>query len=340
MTSQVFTPSFHSQHQPSIDLSDGIPAIKHPETPQRVESILSALNARADMEILNVSELAEEQVRELHDTDYVDFLMTITTQLNNEDEYIPSIFQQDMGASPLRFQGGMYCHEIGTPIGSGTIHAALNSAATAVAAAKYMLNSGNDAIALCRPPGHHAGKRRYGGYCYFNNAFLAARTLADDTHCCPVLDIDYHFGDGSIEFSNESTPYFSLHANPWKNYPYLDSQEKLDYPHAKLGILEPGTDITQYLDQLSGMLEALSDYSPSYTVLSLGFDTLATDPIQDASLKIRLEDFRTIGTLIGKKIQVPLLILLEGGYDIAHLGDCMTSFLNGFQDTRIDSTST
>lgn len=339
MTTQVFTPSYHSQHQPSIDLSDGIPAIKHPETPKRVESILTALNTLANMEIINISELAEAQVRELHDTDYVDFLMTIATQLDNEDEYIPSIFHQDMTHSPLHFQGGMYCREIGTPIGSHTILAALNSAATAIAAASHMLNINDDTIALCRPPGHHAGKRRYGGYCYFNNAFLAARTLAGNTHCCPVLDIDYHFGDGSIEFSNQSTPYFSLHADPWKNYPYLDSREKLDYPHAKLGILEPETDITQYLDQLAIMLEALSDYSPHYAVLSLGFDTLATDAIQDASINIQAEDYRNIGTLIGEKIQVPLLILLEGGYNIAQLGNCMTSFLNGFKDTRIEPTT-
>lgn len=340
MTTQVFTPSFHSQHQPSIDLSDGIPAIKHPETPQRVESILTALNARADMDIINISELAEAQARKLHDTDYVDFLMSLATQLDNEEEYIPSIFHQDMTTSPLRFQGGMYCREIGTPIGSYTIHAALNSAATAVAAANHMLNTNDDTIALCRPPGHHAGKRRYGGYCYFNNAFLAARTLAGNTHCCPVLDIDYHFGDGSIEFSNQSTPYFSLHADPWKNYPYLDSRDKLDYPHTKLGILEPETNITQYLGQLSIMLEALSDYSPHYSALSLGFDTLATDAIQDASINIQPEDYRSIGALIGEKIQVPLLILLEGGYNIAQLGNCMNSFLNGFKATRTESPST
>ena len=340
MTIQVFTPSLHAQHQPSIDLSDGIPAIKHPETPQRVESILAALNALPDMEIINVAELAEVEVRQLHDTDYVDFLMAIAAQLNNEDEYIPSIFHPDMKASPLRFHGGMYCSEIGTPIGAHTIHAALNAAATSVAAANHVLDTGSDAIALCRPPGHHAGKRRYGGYCYFNNAFLAARTLAGDTQCCPVLDIDYHFGDGSIEFSNQSTPYFSLHADPWKNYPYLDSREKLDYPHAKLGILEAQTNITQYLVQLSTMLEALSDYSPNYAALSLGFDTLATDSIQDAPIKIQREDFRNIGTLIGHKIQAPLLILLEGGYDITHLGDCMTSFLNGFLDSRNEPSTT
>jgi acetoin utilization deacetylase AcuC-like enzyme len=334
MTTKVFVPSLHAEHQPREDLSDGIPAFKHPETPQRIESILSILDTLPGIEISNESGLAEEAVRQLHDPDYVDFLIAISTQLKPESEYIPSIFHHDMSHSPVRFQGGMYCREIGTPIGSGSIRAALNSAATALSAARHVRQTHSDTIALCRPPGHHAGKRRYGGYCFFNNAFLAAKTLSQNSQCCPVLDIDYHFGDGSIEFSDQSMPYFSLHADPWKNYPYLDSREKLDYPHARLGILVQDTDIHRYLAQLSPMLEALSAYSPDYAVLSLGFDTLATDSIQDASINIRIEDFCTIGELIGERIKAPVLILLEGGYDVAHLGDCMSSFLEGFRKSR------
>jgi len=334
MTTRVFVPSFHTDHQPREDLSDGIPAFRHPETPQRIDSILSMLKTLPNIEISMESGLAEQAVRQLHDADYVDFLMAITGQIKPEAEYIPSIFHEDMSHSPLRFQGGMYCREIGTPMGPGTVRAALNSVATALAAAGHILKTQSDTIALCRPPGHHAGKRRYGGYCFFNNAFLAARTLSRNRGCCPVLDIDYHFGDGSIEFSNQSTPYFSLHADPWNNYPYLDSREKLDYPHAKLGILEQDTGIHRYLDQLAPMLEAISDYSPDYAVLSLGFDTLDTDHIQDTSINIRIEDFTAIGEQVGTKIKVPVLILLEGGYDLAHLGECMCAFLEGFRKLR------
>jgi acetoin utilization deacetylase AcuC-like enzyme len=334
MTTRVFVPSFHADHQPREDLSDGIPAFKHPETPERVESILSMLETLPGMEIHMESGLAEQAVRQLHDADYVDFLMAISSQIKPEAEYIPSIFHEDMSHSPVRFQGGMYCREIGTPMGPGTVRAALNSAATALTAAEHILQTQSDTIALCRPPGHHAGKRRYGGYCFFNNAFLAAKALSRDRQCCPVLDIDYHFGDGSIEFSDQNTPYFSLHADPWNNYPYLDSREKLDYPHAKLGILEQNTDIQRYLSQLAPMLEAISDYSPDYAVLSLGFDTLDTDRIQDASINIRIEDFTAIGEQIGEHIKAPVLILLEGGYDVAHLGDCMAAFLEGFRKSR------
>jgi acetoin utilization deacetylase AcuC-like enzyme len=299
---------------------------------------VTALNALSDVDLIEISELAEEQVRQLHDRDYVEFLMAIAEQLNEQQEYIPSIFHPDMRDSPLRFQGGMYCREIGTPIGARTIHAALNAAATALSAASHMLDTGSDAIALCRPPGHHAGKRRYGGYCYFNNAYLAAKSLAGTNQCCPVLDIDYHLGDGSIEFSNLNTPYFSLHADPWQNYPYLDSQEQLDYPHAHLETLCLGTDLTQYQLQLGSLLNELSNYQPDYAVVSLGLDTLASDAIQDDDINIQVKDFSMIGQQIGKKIQAPTLILLEGGYDLLHLGQCMTEFLNGFQSARIGST--
>ncbi len=334
MTTPVFVPSLQADHCPSVDLSDGIPAIEHPETPERIDAIVTALNAVPDLDLIEISEMAEEQVLQLHDRDYVEFLMAIAEQLHDQQEYIPSIFHPDLSNSPLRFQGGMYCREIGTPIGARTIHAALNTAATALSAASRMLDTGNDAIALCRPPGHHAGKRRYGGYCYFNNAYLAAKPLAGSSRCCPVLDIDYHLGDGSIEFSNSSTPYFSLHADPWQNYPYLDSQEQLDYPHASLETLRFGTDLSQYQLQLDTLLDKLTNYQPDYAIVSLGLDTLASDTIQDDDINLQVKDFYTVGQQIGIKIQTPTLLLLEGGYDLLNLGQCMMEFLNGFQAAR------
>lgn len=335
MKTQVFVPEHHSKHQPSEDLSDGTPPFPHPEIPQRIDAIVMALKALPDLEFLTESGLAKDEVRQLHDADYVDFLMAITAQLGSNAQYIPSIFHDDMSDAPLRFQGGMYCNEIGTPIGLGSIPAALNSAAAALSAARYIQQTHKDTIVLCRPPGHHAGRRRYGGYCFFNNAYLASKWLAQEGRCCPVLDIDYHLGDGSIEFAGPKTPYFSLHADPWKNYPYLDARAKADRPHTHLAILERDTGIAQYLEHLSLALEALTDYTPDFTVLSLGLDTLISDHIQDAPIKIAQEDFYDIGARIATAIKTPVLIVLEGGYDVSHLGTAMAQFWEGFRHSRL-----
>jgi acetoin utilization deacetylase AcuC-like enzyme len=317
------------------DFSDGLPGLDHPEVPLRVDAILNGIrDLGTDYELLEVTGLATEAVRSLHDSDYVDFLLAIEQQQEAGKEYIPSIFHEHMENSPLSFQGGMYCREIGTPIGKGTIQAALNSAATASAAAAFIQQEHQDAIALCRPPGHHAGKRRYGGYCYFNNAYVAATALSQGNGCCPVLDIDYHLGDGSIEFCNEQMPYFSLNADPWLNYPYLDSRENLERPHARVSTLPDNTEIEQYLELLKPILLKLSSYQPSHAVLSLGFDTLDQDEIQDAKIHIQSRDFQQLGQTIGSAISQPMLLLLEGGYDTGRLNECMQYFLKGFMSTR------
>jgi acetoin utilization deacetylase AcuC-like enzyme len=335
MTTPVFYPALHASHQPQKDLSDGLPGLDHPETPQRIDAVLNGILSLGDeYQRIDETGLAEAAVRALHDADYVDFLLAIEKQIEPGTEYIPSIFHDNMQNSPLAFRGGMYCREIGTPIGVSTVVAALNAAATAESAAQYVLREQQDAIALCRPPGHHAGRRRYGGYCYFNNAYIAASILSNETGCCPVLDIDYHLGDGSIEFSNAQMPYFSLNADPWGNYPYLDSDEKLELPHARVAILPDHTDVDRYLSLLHPILDNIESRQPDYAVISLGFDTLDKDRIQDAKIHIQASDFEQLGHAIGSRIQKPVLLLLEGGYDTNRLDQCMHFFLTGFMSTR------
>ncbi|UEX76710.1 acetylpolyamine aminohydrolase [Sediminicurvatus halobius] len=327
-------PALHAGHAPSHDFSDGYPPVPYPEVPQRVEAVLHGLQRIWPAQPIEVAGQALEAVRALHDADYVEFLLAIAETLQPGDEYIPTVFHPDLGGAPLRHRGGMYCAEIGSPLVAGTVEAALCSAAAAVAAAEAVAESGEDAIALCRPPGHHAGRRRWGGYCLFNNAYLAAHRLAA-AGICPVLDVDYHLGDGGLEFASEQAPYFSLHADPWRNYPHLDARAGREAGPGALVVLPRDTDDAEYLELLDPVLARIDSLEPTALVVSLGFDIATGDGIQDDPVHIGPEGFHTLGRRIGRR-PFPVVVLLEGGYDLEALPERAADFFAGLRDGRAD----
>lgn len=323
----VFYPTRHAMHRPAKDYSDGLPPFDHLESPQRIDELLAGIQSIRDIDLHKTDELALDAVHQLHDQDYVEFLLKISETITPGQEYIPPCFATDLKKSPLAFQGGMYCREVGTPIGTGTIKAALNSAHAAQSAAQHILASKQNTVALCRPPGHHAGKRRYGGYSYFNNAYLATKILNQQGKCA-VLDVDYHIGDGSLEFAHANAPYFSLHANPYNNYPYLDATQALPTEHIDLAEFPIGIKGDEYLELLEQSLNKIKQQSIAFLILSLGFDTLGTDYIQDEYIYLVPDDYRRIVEQV-KTLNVPILVLLEGGYDLPNLYDCGQALAKG-----------
>ena len=326
---KYFYPKHHALHKPSIDLSDGLPGYKHLEVASRVDLVLEGLLKAYEAEVVYVEGVASERVRSIHDDDYVDFLLAIGEELEGEEEYVPPLFRQDLSKSPRYFQGGMYSNEIGTPIGKESIYAALNSAQSALEGAKYLLESAHSAFVLNRPPGHHAGRRTYGGYCFFNNAYLAAQLLVEAGKRVRVLDIDYHIGDGSMEFASQAAPYASLHANTLRNYPYLDTTHQEENPYVSLETFSTGISGEEYVAYVANFIEKNVQERDEVIVLSLGFDTLESDYTQDEYIYVKTENFRTIGRVFGA-LKQEVLILLEGGYDSENLALCAQEFMSGF----------
>lgn len=323
---KYFYPKYHTLHKPTLDLSDGLPGYTHLEVSSRVELVLEGLLSAYRAEVISVEGFAEAEVREIHDKDYVDFLLAIEKEI--EGEYIPPLFRSNLSESPLYFQGGMYCSEIGTPIIRGSIQAALNSAQSVLEATEYLLCEEKNAFALTRPPGHHAGKRRYGGYCFFNNAYLAANLLNRAGKKVAVVDIDYHIGDGSLEFASKDAPYFSLHANISRNYPYLQLESESE--HTYLKEFTSGISGEVYLEEVRALVEKSLMVESDVVLLSLGFDTLESDYTQDEYIYVKAEDFRDIGMIFGS-LKQEVLILLEGGYDSEFLALCAENFMSGFR---------
>lgn len=326
---KYFYPSLHTLHKPSIDLSDGLPGYKHLEVATRVDAVLKGLLSAYEADVIYVDSCSSDEVRTIHDDDYVDFLLNISKELEEEEEYIPPVFRKNLNKAPLYFRGGMYCTEIGTPIGKYSVKAGLNSAQTTLRATSYVLESKKNAFVITRPPGHHAGRRRYGGYCFFNNAYLGANMFVNAGKKVVVLDIDYHIGDGSIEFAKKDMPYYSLHANIYRNYPYLDADFKNENENVFLVEFQTGISGERYVEYVKDLLFSAIDESVDIVILSLGFDTLGTDYCQDEYIYVTPLNFKTIGELFGKLNQ-NVLILLEGGYDSDNLEECANQFMSGF----------
>jgi len=326
---KYFYPKLHSLHKPSIDLSDGLPGYKHLEVASRVDGILKGLMSAYKTDVIYVEDFGDAEVRSIHDDDYVDFLLDISKEIDGEEEYIPPVFRKDLSSAPLYFRGGMYCSEIGTPIGKDSVKAGLNSAQTTLNATSYMIEEKKSAFVLTRPPGHHAGRRRYGGYCFFNNSYLAASAFVKNGKKVAVLDIDYHIGDGSLEFATSDMPYYSLNSNTHRNYPYLEADFKVENEHVTLVEFDTGISGERYVEYVRELILNAINKSVDVVVLSLGFDTLGTDYCQDEYIYVTPEDFKSIGELFGELDQ-EVLILLEGGYDAKNLERCAELFMSGF----------
>ena len=199
-----------------------------------------------------------------------------------------------------------------------------------------MLAGERAAFALCRPPGHHAGADYLGGYCYLNNAAIAAQAAIDaGRKRVAILDVDYHHGNGTqdIFYARGDVLFVSIHADPRMDYPYFwghaDETGEGEGEGATLNLPLPrGTDLAAYLPALDAALARIAAFAPDLLVISYGADTFAGDPISHFRLRNRrLCRSRRAGS---PALGLPTLIVMEGGYAVDALGANVAAFLSGF----------
>ena len=230
-------------------------------------------------------------------------------------------------------QLGHYCTDNLTPILEDTWTAAYWAAQTALSAAAAVADGATLGYGLCRPPGHHAYNDLYGGYCYLNNAAIAAQWLVERGHRPAILDIDYHHGNGTqaIFYERPDVFFCSIHADPEDEYPYycgfahetgsgLGEGFTLNLP------LPLDTGPQAYLHAVARSLAAVDAFAPDVLVLSLGFDIIAGDP--HGGLRLGPETFADIGRALAE-LRRPLLLIQEGGYLLPALGPALTALLAG-----------
>ncbi len=248
----------------------------------------------------------------------------------------PVVRRRPLGFNRIDADLGAYSYDAGTPIAAGTWQSAYWSAQSALTALDHLATHGEaQAFALCRPPGHHAGRDYMGGYCYLNNAAIAARAAqARGLGPVSILDIDYHHGNGTQDiFYAEGDIFFaSIHADPRTDYPFYwghaDERGEAAGEGATLNLPLPrGTDGTAYRPALETALMAIADRGTRLLIVSFGADTHRSDPI--SSFALESSDYGALAQAIGA-LGVPVLIVMEGGYAVDDLGRNVAAFLSGF----------
>ncbi|HQV94577.1 MAG TPA: histone deacetylase family protein [Anaerolineales bacterium] len=339
---KIFYSETHRKHDPPFELFDGGLRVPYLENPDRMDRILNALRKTDWAEIHQPSDFGLDSILAVHDAEYIDFLASCWTEWldskpKDSSVFLPATFalrHHPQKPKSLLGRGGYYIMDLSACIVEGTYTAALVSANCALSAASSVVNGQSSAFALCRPPGHHAGKDYAGGYCFINNAAVAAHSLSVNGKVA-LLDIDYHCGNGTqdIFYERDDVLTISIHADPDFEYPsyfgFANERGKgngFGFHHNFP--LPKGTDDDSYLAALDQALELIQNFAPKFLVVSAGMDIYADDPL--GTIKVTTEGIGEIGRRIAS-LNLPSVIVMEGGYNNEALGRNITSFLGKFK---------
>ena len=313
------------------------------ECAERAQFVLDRVRATGLGDIVSPGQFGLEPVLRVHDAQFVDFLGAAWRDwvaAGNKGEAIPDCWpaRRMVQRIPDSITGklGYYAMAAETSISAGSWEAACASADVALTAAARISVGERGVFALCRPPGHHAARDLYGGYCFLNNAAIAAQYLRDHgSSRVAILDVDFHHGNGTqdIFYERSDVLYSSIHGDPLDAFPYFSGYA--DEVGAGEGVgynqnlpLPRGTDFAVWRVALDTALARIDRFAPSALVVSLGVDTFEHDPI--SFFKLRSDDFAHYGRLIGA-LRVPTLFVLEGGYAVAEIGVNAVNVLQGFE---------
>lgn len=318
------------------------------ENPDRMSVFASALGA---LGLLPTTPRPADRsaLAAVHDAGFLSFLETAHTRWaalpNAGDELLPNIHPwRGSGADPDRSrpypggsivgEAGWYLGDMAVAIGPDTHRAAFASADAAVAAADAVLAGAPAAFGLCRPPGHHAYRDRACGFCFLNNAAIAAERLRSHFRKVAVLDFDTHHGDGTqaIFYDRADVLVASVHTDPTNYYPFYSGFADERGRGAGLGAnlnlpLAFGADDTAYIDACRAIASAARDFGAEALVLSAGWDAHRDDPL--SRLAVTSDAYPRIGEAFAK-LGLPTVILQEGGYSLKAAGEAAPAFTQGF----------
>ena len=316
----------------------------------RVEQLLGAVN-RLALPTVPAPDHGMAPIAAVHDAGYLHFLETAYARWQATPLAGPAVRpfayavrQMQRRPDSIVGQAGYYLSGFGVPVLEGTWHAAKTSAHAAVEGAQRILGGAREAYSLCRPSGHHVYADMAGGFCYLNNAAIAAQVLADGGAKPAILDVDVHHGNGTqgILYERDDVFFCSVHGDPRELYPwyagYPDETGAGRGHGCNLNLpLPAGTGNAGYVAATETGLDAIRRFGASVLIVSLGFDAHAGDPT--ANLAVTGEGFLAIGERIGG-FGLPTLLVQEGGYIVEKLADNLAAFLDGFLPARTPASAT
>jgi acetoin utilization deacetylase AcuC-like enzyme len=333
----------------------GVGVNNNPEL--RQELILEKINEIPDVDILYIDDMISfEWLCNIHDYDYLSFLSKAYTNLFLFDDrdwidpsggLVPNHFTKTKPKNfiPIYKMSGYYASDVMSPIYEDTYKNCMIAANQACKGAEILCSSYNPRniiYALTPSPGHHAKYEEYSGYCFINNACVAAyRMLELGIEKIAILDIDFHAGNGSAHFA-ANHPAFkhkliacSIHADPKYEYPSFEGYEDdYDDDYIKNIVLERNTTWIQYKRALDTVCEFIDMHKINTLIIAFGADTYKDDPDANplARMRLELEDYDMMGKLIRQYFpDVPILVTQEGGYDLDNVPEIVCRFLHGLK---------
>ncbi|GAB3391702.1 histone deacetylase family protein [Azotobacter armeniacus] len=336
----------HIHHQGKMEMFRGelVPCF---EVAARVDHVMDELRRRRLGVIEQAQAFDDSALTRVHARRYVEFLRGAWDEwvaldpTNSQRDALPSVWpvrnhRSDVLPENFSARMGLFSFDAGTPLTAGTWRAARSGAWCALSAAGRVLAGERAAFALTRPPGHHAGHDFFGGYCFLNNAAIAAQALRDGgARRVAVLDIDYHHGNGTqcIFYDRADVFYLSLHGDPRTEYPFYLGHADETGGGAGLGFnlnlpLPRGTGFAAWFAALSQALRTIVDYQADALVVSLGVDTFEGDPI--SGFQLHSDDYFQVGEALASA-GLPSVFVFEGGYAVAEVGINTVNVLEGFQ---------
>ena len=333
----------HLLRSPRTELYGGELVAPH-ESPQRAQIVLERIQSQRIGQVIAPARFGAAPLLRIHDPEYIEFLKQAWGEwvaAGNRGEAIPDCWpaRRMLQRRPNSITGklGYYAMAGETSISHGTWEAACAAADVALTGASQIKEGAHAAFALCRPPGHHAARDLYGGYCFLNNAAIAAQYLRDAGAArVAILDVDFHHGNGTqdIFYDRPDVLYITLHGDPAEAFPYFSGFADETGAGAGAGFtfnlpLPPGTEFGAWQDALRAALMRIENFRADALVVSLGVDTFAEDPI--SFFRLQSADFSTYGRMIGA-CGLQTLFVLEGGYAVGEIGVNVVNVLTGFED--------
>jgi acetoin utilization deacetylase AcuC-like enzyme len=340
----VYSPHHILHNPPREFISNQV--VAYGESPERAELIYESLMDLPGVQLARAEAFAPEHFRKVHAPEYLDYLERAYEEWIADGLWSEGIMPEFFALGGMRGQpplksplgmAGYYMTDSCTMIVKGTWEAVRYSGYTALTGARYLLGGEPCVFSICRPPGHHAGYDFAGGYCFVNNAALAARYLQDQGDLgsggnkkIGILDIDFHHGNGTQDIVRrlENIRLVSIHGDPVFSYPYLsgyeseNSSKNINFP------LPKGTTDEAYFKVFREAVSLLKSYRADYLIISLGVDTYEKDTLGE--FKLSSDIYRTLAEYLIRELDVPTLIIMEGGYNIEFLSKNVLSFLNPF----------
>ncbi len=334
----------HRHHDPPFELNAGQRVAPVFERPARLDAIGPALRA-AGHRIVPAGAHDDALLATVHDPAMLAFLRdghAAWIEAGGPPVMIADTFRSPRWAGGGRptahpmAQLGWWCVDTATPLVAGSYRAARAATDVALSALDRVLAGEPAVMALTRPPGHHAGADYFGGFCLLNHAAVTAQALADAGGRVAIVDVDVHHGNGTqdIFWRDPQVLYASLHGDPDHLFPYFSgaADERGEGPGRGTTCNVPlpaGTDDEAYLRALETVAERVMSFAPTALVVSLGLDAAGGDPL--GSLALTTNGYRTLGARLAA-LELPTVLILEGGYGLDELGALATAVLDGFSN--------